>query len=606
MSEQDEVRSLLESLAQLTARVYRLEQIVGAAAPAAEHREEPHVTPNPPVAAQPARPVPPPSAPAFVLPVPPQDSLERRIGSQWLNRVGVVAVLVGVSYFLKLAFDNGWIGPGLRVIIGCTAGVGLCWWSERFRRVASLAFSYSLKAVGIGTLYLSLWASFQLYHLLPGAIAFLLMMLVTGATAWLAIVQDAELLSGLALLGGLLTPVLCSTDENHEAALFCYLLLLSLGAFVLQRVKPWPRILFAAFVGSCLLGAAWFNDHYTFKQFSESLLFFTLLFALYAVAPLYSLLEPERDHPTQFTALMLAILNASVFFGAVWSLLEAEGGAVHARASAYALGLAFVYAALGVALDRRVAEHLGVERLLPVAHYGLSITFLTIAIPLKLHEHWITLAWLAEGALIFWAGASTGHRRVKWFASMVVALGVLRLVLLDVSFWKMQPPIFNPRLVTFAVAIAVLLWILYLDDRFADGESSGVGMAIAAVAVNVLALLACGLEIRDSFEHRLLVTPWWSAEGHSLLIARNFSYSALIMLYGAGLMWAGFVRKSALLRWQAILLIAATVIKVFLFDTSVLEHGWRVLSFIILGVLLLTISYAYQRDWLGLQHPRAK
>ncbi len=70
-------------------------------------------------------------------------------------------------------------------------------------------------------------------------------------------------------------------------------------------------------------------------------------------------------------------------------------------------------------------------------------------------------------------------------------------------------------------------------------------------------------------------------------------------------MWLGFARKSALLRWQAILLIAAMVVKVFLFDASALDHGWRVLSFIILGALLLAISYAYQRDWLGLQRPHS-
>jgi uncharacterized membrane protein len=77
------------------------------------------------------------------------------------------------------------------------------------------------------------------------------------------------------------------------------------------------------------------------------------------------------------------------------------------------------------------------------------------------------------------------------------------------------------------------------------------------------------------------------------------------MFYGAGLMWLGFARRSALLRWQAILLIAATVIKVFFFDVSALDHVWRVLSFIILGALLLGVSYAYQRDWLGLQGPRS-
>lgn len=166
MSEQDELRELRELVAQLTGRVYRLEQLVHA--PSAESGSG--------EIAQKASPRPPQTPSTISVPAPeirPEtttsqpDSLERRIGSQWLNRVGVVAVLVGVSYFLKLAFDNGWIGPGLRVLSGLIAGVGLFWWSERFRRPNSLAFSYSLKAVGTGILYLSLWASFQLYHLVP-------------------------------------------------------------------------------------------------------------------------------------------------------------------------------------------------------------------------------------------------------------------------------------------------------------------------------------------------------------------------------------------------------------------------------------------------------
>jgi len=554
-------------------------------------------------------------APVFsTAPAEPQDSLERRIGSQWLNRVGVVAVLVGVSYFLKLAFDNGWIGPGLRVLIGLLAGVGLCWWSERFRRPNSLALSYSLKAVGVGVLYLSLWASFQLYHLLPGAIAFMAMILVTAGTAGLAIMQDAELLAGLALLGGLLTPVLCGTHVNHEAALFLYLLLLSAGAFVLQRVKPWPRILFGAFMGSFLLGAAWFNSYYSDDQYAESLLFFTLLFALFAVAPLYALLEPERDRPTRQTGLLLAILNAGAYFTAIYSQLEASGISVQVRAAAYALGLAVVYAALAIALDRRVSERPGVERLLPIAHYGLAISFLTIGIALRLHQHWITLAWLAEGALLFWAGASTARHRLKLFAGVVVALGLLRLLVLDLEQWGVQPTIFNPRLATMAVAIGALLWIIYLDRDSADDEGEGAALAVAVVMVNLLALLAAGLEIHDTFAVLLRGTVFdprnpasynVTQARHGLVILRNFSYSALIMIYGAGLMWLGFARKSALLRWQAIVLIAVTVIKVFLYDTSALEHGWRVLSFIILGSLLLAVSYAYQRDWLGLQHPRS-
>ena len=72
------------------------------------------------------------------------------------------------------------------------------------------------------------------------------------------------------------------------------------------------------------------------------------------------------------------------------------------------------------------------------------------------------------------------------------------------------------------------------------------------------------------------------------------------MAYGALLMVIGFWRSSAFVRWQALLLIAATIVKVFVYDTSQLDRIYRILSFVVLGVLLLAISFAYQRDWLKL------
>ena len=54
------------------------------------------------------------------------------------------------------------------------------------------------------------------------------------------------------------------------------------------------------------------------------------------------------------------------------------------------------------------------------------------------------------------------------------------------------------------------------------------------------------------------------------------------------------------MRWQALVLIAVTTLKVFIYDVSQLDRVYRLLSFVVLGVLLLAISFVYQRDWLKL------
>ena len=60
-------------------------------------------------------------------------SVESRLGSQWFNRIGIIALLIGVALFLKFAFDNHWVGPAGRVLIGLLSGAALIAWSERFR-----------------------------------------------------------------------------------------------------------------------------------------------------------------------------------------------------------------------------------------------------------------------------------------------------------------------------------------------------------------------------------------------------------------------------------------------------------------------------------------
>jgi uncharacterized membrane protein len=596
-----ELQELRRLVGELTARVYRLEQALnlrpGLPQPASTAQTPPPTAPPAPpypiVADIPSRQTQAPSAKTGGA------DLESRIGSHWLNRIGIAAVLIGVSYFLKFAFDNNWIGPAGRVTIGLLAGIAIVVWSENFRRRGYLIFSYSLKAVGIGVLYLSLYAAFQVYSLVTGGVAFTMMFVVTAATALMAWAQDAEILAAFALVGGFATPLLLSTGQNREVALFTYVVLLDAGALALVILKPWRRLLLLSYSGTLLLYIGWYASFYDVSQVRMTVGFATLFFAIFAVAPL--LARPaQKGWLSDSVPPLVAVVNAAGYFLQIYVMFEEIGTKDTAW---FALALAALYIFLSRQSRGRAASP-EAARTVDLLHLALAIGFITVAIPIRLDAHWITMGWFVEVAVLLWVADRIHSELLNIFAIGALLLGVGRLLLID-NFYVTRP-IFNARMTTYAVAIAVLGAVAWYGSRRKDEAARAVA-GIAVVALNLLALIALSREVADYYSRKMtgiLPQRQWDpaawTDWHHLKIARDFTYSALWMAYGAMLMVVGFWRRSAFVRWQALVLIAFTIGKVFLYDVSELDRGFRIVSFIVLGVLLLAISFMYQRDWLKL------
>jgi uncharacterized membrane protein len=601
-----ELQELRKLLGELTARVFRIERAL-------------NLEPDRPVEARPAvqTPTPSPAAgelkpPAPIRPaIPPQPAkvplgirsskdLESRIGSHWLNRIGIAAVLIGVSYFLKFAFDNNWIGPAGRVTIGLLAGIAIVVWSESFRKRGYQIFSYSLKAVGIGILYLSLYAAFQSYSLVPSGVAFVMMLAVTAATAVMAWTQDAEILAAFALIGGFTTPLLLSTGQNREVALFSYVAVLDVGALALVILKPWRRLLVLSYAGTLLMYIGWYTNFYSRSQLRLTVGFATLFFAIFAVAPILAL-PATKGKLSDGVPPLVAVVNAAGYFLQIYFMFEE----IDSKDTAwFALALAAVYIFLSRQARARAASP-EAARTVDLLHLALAIGFITVAIPIRLDAHWVTMGWFVEAAVLLWVADRVHSELLNVFAVGALVLGVGRLLVID-NFYVTRP-IFNNRFVTYAVAIAVLGAVAAYGSRRKDQTARGVAAA-AIVALNLLALRSLSLEVADYYTQQMAdLRPRARAgyqydwqEWRHVKIARDFTYSTLWMAYGAMLMLIGFWRRSAFVRWQALALIAFTIGKVFLYDVSELDRGYRVVSFIVLGALLLAISFVYQRDWLKL------
>jgi uncharacterized membrane protein len=617
-----EKRALEALIAELRGRVWRLEETLkehGIALHAEPERAQEPVTGTQQEASKVAAPAPAEttaggegrlsvaaSPPRFVAVEPvaarEERSLESRIGSQWFNRIGILAVLIAAAWFLKLAIDNHWIGPAGRVLIGLVAGAGLIAWSERFRTRGYAAFSYSLKAIGSGILYLSLWAAFSLYHLVGSGVAFAAMIVVTAFNGFLSWAQDAELLALYAIVGGFSTPLLLSTGVNHEVALFTYLLLLDAVVLVLVALKPWSRLLCAAFLGTVFFFLSWSFEYYSQDQFGTTAFFLAVFFLIFACAPRLVRLRVEDGgaHTAWDNLALVAVplVNAGLGFLGYYVMLEDA----HSKAAPWvAVAFAAFYLLL-LRLPARGAIH-GSAAATSALHLTIAVVFLTIAIPLKTQGRWMTIGWLAEGAALVWLARRIESTLLTGLALLCLVLGLGALVAVNPA--ASLTPVFNERFGTYLFGIVVCGFVTWLAMQAAGetGPEPAIGWKSIAVgaglAVNALILLAVGWEIHAYWWYMQWRGDWTLM--HDYRMYAQFTYSAFFMLFGAALLALGFIRRAGFLRWQALVLLAVAIGKVFTVDVSTLSQGYRILSFLGLGALLLAVSFAYQKDWLNLR-----
>ena len=537
----------------------------------------------------------------------PSGSLEDRIGSQLFSRIGIVALLIATTLFLKWAIDNHWIGPIGRILAGLAAGAAVVIWSERFRRQGFNAFSFSLKAIGSGALYLSLWAAFQLYHLLPAAVALPAMILVTAWNAYMAWSQNSQILAAYALVGAFATPLLLSTGGNHEVFLFTYILAIDIATVCLVRLKPWPRLLLAAFPATVAFFIGWYVEWFNTYNAPRPLATTTIFIALYFVAfliPSIRIPQDEKRTSSPITEILLPLADAIFASLAFYAALEDTGN--HDLLP----WLAVLFAALYLSLMRAPQP-----RVTSAVHLSLAIVFLTIAIPLKASGRWIIVGWLAEGAALLWVAASLtsptsddatfpAPRILRRLATAALVLGVCGLLV--EPFWlneRIATAFFNLRFATALFGLAALgisAFVahrpLQLDEHHERSFPSWLLIAGSSiVAFNFIAILSCLRELDSAWSV--------SVANPEADLQKALAMSAFLMIYGAALLALGFWRRSAFVRWQALLLLVFTIGKTFLYDLRNLSQGYRVLSFLGLGALLMAISFAYQKDWLALRLP---
>jgi uncharacterized membrane protein len=313
------------------------------------------------------------------------DSLEKLWGlaKDWITtgnvpvKLGVIVSFFGVSFLFMYAVEKRILVLSIELrllLVAIVAAIlfGIGW---RLREKARV-YALSLQGGGIGILYLTIFAAFRLYDLLPAPLAFLLLVALTAGAGVVAVFQEARALAILGTVGGFLAPVLVSTGSGNHVALFSYYLVLNAAILGIAWYRAWRSLNLFGFAFTFGVGTLWGYEYYRPELFWSTEPFLILYFLFYqAIAILYAFRQPPN---------LRGLVDGTIIFGTpvIAFALQAElvGDTEYGLAISAAVMAAF-YVIVALGLRRSQGSHM---RLLSESFIALGIAFATIAIPLAL------------------------------------------------------------------------------------------------------------------------------------------------------------------------------------------------------------------------------
>ena len=444
------------------------------------------------------------------------------VGGNWLARIGVVALIFGVAFFISLAIDRGWLGEVERVVLGLAGGFALLAAGEYWRRRYAV-WAQTVTGGGLAILYLSVYGAFALYDLISPLTAFAGFSLITLAGALLSLRHEAMAVAVFSIFGGFATPLLLQERLPDQRLLLAYVLVLDVGVLALAGFRNWRWFTLLAWVGSLVLFGFWYQELEPSLGLAQ--IGITAIFLVFAGATVvFHLL---RRRAANIGDLALITLNAAAYYGISYGLMNDEyrlwmGGFTAALAAFYALAAA--------SFRMRGEAQLN----LTLFSAGLAVVFAVLAVPIQLDGSWISVAWGVEALVLAWMSFPLRMRELRWagYAMFLVSAVWLVAVETPAALTEEFTPFLNDYMVSYAAAIvlpALAGWLLQLRRSALEPRENAAVPSLALLSV-AFAAIAVPVQLDG-----IWVTVAWAVEAALLL-------------------WLAFPLRMREIRWSGYLL----------------------------------------------------
>jgi len=528
---------------------------------------------------EPTEPVPTQQKPTQSTPKTSKD-LEFRIGGMWLNRIGVVAVVLGMAFFLKYSFENDWIGPTGRILLGILSGIVMMFLGEKLHKRYP---GYAQGLIGGGSLamFFSIYAGYQFYLLIPPFVAFSFMVLIMLYTVFMAVRKDSRAIGILGIIGAYMAPFLVGSENPSLWLLYAYLILLTLGVLGVSIYKKWVVFQYLSFIFNQLIFAfMWMavTWGYAYENFvAPSYLFLCANFFIYlGIVSVYNIRTKRKSTRWDIS---LILMNGFLFFA--WSADVLEYTFVMDFMGFYVVFIALVYLYLGKMAYQLHKEDKGQVYSL----FLLAFVLITLAIPIQFSDASVGLGWLVEAVGLAYMARKLDAPKVFKCGLVVLVLGIIASFGELSTIWLTETFLFNRATLLLVSSLSAIYGMVKILSGW-EKPNHKIKQILKGLFL-VVSFIGITFENEHFFYLHGTIDYGLSPE--------QLSLSALWTLYAIGLFTAGIVRKSRYYRYSSLALLAIVVLKAFFIDLGDLATIYKIILFIFLGLSLLGISFLYQK-----------
>jgi len=347
--------------------------------------------------------------------------LEKFVGENLINKIGILILVLGISFFVKFAIDKDWINEAGRVGIGILSG-GLLMGVAHILRRKFAAFSSVFVAGAVSVFYLTIGIAFHDYHIFSQPVAFGIMVLITVFSIAVSLLYDRQELAILSIIGGFAVPFMVSTGQGNYHVLFSYLSILNVGMLSISYFKRWNWVNFVAFAATYLIYGAWYlqADFATGESYVGAFSYVTLFFVVFSLAFIINNVRFKN----KFTKweLIIILANTFLYFSFGLAILSqwhpGYKGLFTLLLAVYNLGFA-------VTIYRKYKLSEEIVYLL----IGLTLLFAVVTIPIQFKGHYITAFWACEAVILLWLAMKSRFMIYYIFAVILQSLVVISLVI---------------------------------------------------------------------------------------------------------------------------------------------------------------------------------